>query len=306
MQRREVLTFLAAAAASGRMAWPTALRAQDQASSRQGASDQIGQVATLQGSATVARGGPAVALRVNDFILENDALETGVSSTLGVTFDDETTFSLSANTHITINEFVYQQGGSGNAALFTVARGTAAFLASKVASTGDMKIATPIATMGIRGTTGVVDVPEAGTTGEPRIKLYADADGHVGRIEVFDRQGARLGILSQGSSAFALRAGTGGRFTAVPFQIPPQEALRDRGVLQRLSASHAAGQRQTIERRQSRERNRQRPNEPRRPGGPREQQNIRGQPGGQPVREPRAPAPPRAPRKPNPSGQKRK
>jgi len=127
-----------------------------------------------------------------------------------------------------------------------------AFLASKVASTGDMKIATPIATMGIRGTTGVVDVPEAGTTGEPRIKLYADADGHVGRIEVFDRQGARLGILSQGSSAFALRAGTGGRFTAVPFQIPPQEALRDRGVLQRLSASHAAGQRQTIERRQSR------------------------------------------------------
>ena len=189
MQRREVLTFLAAAAASGRMAWPTALRAQDQASSRQGAGDQIGQVATLQGSATVARGGPAVALRVNDFILENDALETGVSSTLGVTFDDETTFSLSANTHITINEFVYQQGGSGNAALFTVARGTAAFLASKVASTGDMKIATPIATMGIRGTTGVVDVPEAGTTGEPRIKLYADADGHVGRIEVFDRQG---------------------------------------------------------------------------------------------------------------------
>lgn len=306
MRRREVLTFLAAAAASGRMAWPTALRAQDQASSQQGAGDQIGQVATLQGSATVARGGPAVALRVNDFILENDALETGVSSTLGVTFDDETTFSLSANTHITINEFVYQQGGSGNAALFTVARGTAAFLASKVASTGDMKIATPIATMGIRGTTGVVDVPEAGTTGEPRIKLYADADGHVGRIEVFDRQGARLGILSQGSSAFALRAGTGGRFTAVPFQIPPQEALRDRGVLQRLSASHAAGQRQTIERRQSRERNRQRPNEPRRPGGPREQQNIRGQPGGQPVREPRAPAPPRAPRKPNPSGQKRK
>jgi hypothetical protein len=84
------------------------------------------------------------------------------------------------------------------------------------------------------------------------------------------------------------------------FQIPPQEALRDRGVLQRLSASHAAGQRQTIERRQSRERNRQRPNEPPRPGG------IRGQPGGQPVREPHVSAPPRAPRKPNPSGQKRK
>ncbi len=305
MQRREFLTFVAAAAASGRTAWPSALRAQ--ASSQQGAGDQIGQVATMQGSATVTRGGPAVALRINDFIFKNDTLETAVNSTLGVTFDDETTFSLSANTRISVNEFVYQEGGSGNAALFTVARGTAAFLASKVASTGDMKIATPIATMGIRGTTGVVDVPEAGTAGnEPRIKLYADADGHVGRIEVFDRQGARLGILSQGSSAFALRAGAGGRFTAVPFQIPPQEALRDRGVLQRLSMSHTIGQRQTNERRQSRERNRQRPNELRRPGGPREQQNIRGQPGGRPTREPHAPGPTRAPRKPNPSGGKRK
>jgi FecR protein len=200
MQRREFLTFLAAATASGRVAWPSALQAQDQASSKQGAGDQIGQVATLQGSATVTRGIPVAAagLRVNDFIFKNDTLETGVSSTLGVTLDDETTFSLSANTRIAVDEFVYQQGGSANAALFTVARGTAAFLASKVASTGDMKNATPIATMGIRGTTGVVDVPEAGTAGEPKIKLYPDADGHVGRIEVFDRQGAQLGILTQG------------------------------------------------------------------------------------------------------------
>jgi FecR protein len=309
MQRREFLTVLAAAAATARVVWPSALRAQDQAGSKQGGGDEIGQVGTLQGSASVTRGSPAAAagLRVSDFIFKNDILETGPSSTLGITFDDETTFSLSANTRITVDEFVYQQSGSANAALFTVARGTAAFLASKVASTGDMKIATPVATMGIRGTTGVVDVPQTGTTGEPKIKLYPDADGHVGRIEVFDRQGARLGTLTQGASAFALRPGPGGRFAAVPFQIPPQEAARDRGVLQRLSASHAIGQRQTTQRRQSRERNRQRPNELRRQGGPREQQNIHRQPGGQPTRAPHAPGPIRAaPRKPNPSGQKRK
>jgi hypothetical protein len=183
MQRREFLTFLAAATASGGVAWPSALQAQDQASSKQSAGDQIGQVATLQGSATVTRGNPAAAagLRVNDSIFKNDTLETGTNSTLGVTFDDETTFSLSANTRIAVDEFVYQQDGSAsaNAALFTVARGTAAFLANKVASTGDMKIATPIATMGIRGTTGVVDVPETGTAGEPKIKLYPDAEGRA-------------------------------------------------------------------------------------------------------------------------------
>ena len=141
-----------------------------------------------------------------DQIFRNDTLQTAANSALGVTFDDETTFSLSANTRIVIDEFVYQASGAANAASFTVTRGTTAFVASKVAMTGNMKIATPIATMGIRGTTGVVDVPEPGATGagEPRIKLYPDADGHVGRIEVFDRQGARLGVLTQGASAFAL------------------------------------------------------------------------------------------------------
>ena len=231
----------------------------------------IAQVATLQGSATVTRAhaAAAIALQINDLIFKNDTLQTGPNSALGVTFDDESTFSLSANTRIVVDEFVYQDSGTANAALVTVALGTAAFVASKVAKTGDMKIATPTATMGIRGTTGVVDVPGEGAVagGEAKIKLYPDADGHVGRIEVFDRQGARLGILTQGASAFALRPGAGGRIAAVPFRVPPQEAARDRGVLQRLFASHNIGRRMTIERRQSRGVAPRAPNAPRRPGG---------------------------------------
>ena len=159
--------------------WPLAARAQNPAKLNPAAADQVGQVATLQGSATVSRANAAaaVALQVNDPIFKNDTLETGANSSLGVTFDDETTFSLSANTRIVVSEFVYQEGGNANAASFNVALGTAAFVASLVAKTGDMKITTPTATLGIRGTTGVVDVPAGGGAGEPRIKLYPDADG---------------------------------------------------------------------------------------------------------------------------------
>lgn len=92
-----------------------------------------------------------------------------------------------------------------------------------------MTITTPTSTLGIRGTTGVVDVPDSaapGGAGEAKIRLYPDADGRVGRIDVFSRQGERLGALTQGASAFAIRPGAGGRFAAVPFQIPPQEAAR--------------------------------------------------------------------------------
>ena len=259
----------------------------------------VGQVSALTGHCTVMRGkAAAIVLKVADHIFSNDALQTDLNSTLGITFDDETTFSLSANTRIVVDKFVYEEGASGNAASFHVATGTAAFVASLVAKTGDMRVSTDNATLGIRGTTGVVEVPAAGGANAPAIKLYPDADGHVGRIEVFDRQGGRLGELTQGASAFSLRPGPNGRIVATAYRIPPQEAARDRGVLQRLNASHTIGRQIAIQRRQTRAINRQRQNNQRpnnqrpgnqRPGGP---QNPRGGP--QPFNRPqRGPAQPR-------------
>jgi hypothetical protein len=287
MKRRQFIKFIGGVAALGPlplpMAWRFAASAQNPAGGPQtpvrqaaqpGQSNEIGQVGTLQGEASVTRGGAAaVALKISDRIFKNDTLATGPNSALGVTFDDQTTFSLSANTRIVVNEFVYNEGGQNNAASIAVGVGTAAFVASLVAKTGTMKITTPVATLGIRGTTGVIDVPQGVGPGveEPRVKLYPDTDGHVGQIDVFNLQGGRLGTLNQGSTAFALRAGPGGRLEAVPFQVPPQEAARDRGVLQRLFAAHNIGRRMTRERLRARGFNRQRFNRNQRGGGERPQ-----------------------------------
>jgi hypothetical protein len=226
MKRREFIVLLSSAAWPG--FWPLTARAQYQMMPPQpppmpepppappvqapaaaaAADNSVGQVTTLTGVATVTRANAAaVALLVADPIFKNDTLDTGVNSTLGITFDDETTFSLSADTRIVVNAFVYQEGGAGNAASFNVATGTAAFVASLVAKTGDMTISTPEATLGIRGTTGVVDVPAAGGAAAPTIKLYPDADGHVGSIEVFDRQGARPGATTRYSNLAPSLAG---------------------------------------------------------------------------------------------------
>ena len=165
-------------------------------------------------------------------------LQTKVDGTLGITFDDETTFTLKPNTRLAVDEFVYQEGGSDNAAIFNVVRGTAAFVAAEVAHTGTMKIDTPTSSLGIRGTTGLVEVPEGGAAGgQVSIKLYPDADGRVGRIEVFGRDGAQLGILSRGATGFAVRPGAGGRFTVAPLQI----SARGSGARPHLRAPDVRG-----------------------------------------------------------------
>ena len=214
------------------------------ASSAQPADEPIGNVATLTGSATVTRNNTPTPLKLQDDIFQNDVLQTSAKSTLGITFNDATTFNLTANATITVDSYVYEEGGKQNGALFDIAKGTVAFVAAEVAHTGDMRISTPTATLGIRGTTGLVEVPEGAAANNPNnvaIKLYPDADGRVGRIEVNDHNGARLGALTQGSSGFTIRPGAGGRFSAAPLVISPQQALRDQGIVRQVHAAQSVG-----------------------------------------------------------------
>ena len=229
------------------------------ATDAQAPEEPVGNVATVTGSASVIRNDQTTPLKVKDDIYLNDVVQTGANSALGITFIDATTFNLKASTKITIDNYVYEDGGKSNAAIFDVAKGTAAFVAASVAKTGDMKITTPTATLGIRGTTGLVEVPEAAAANNPNnvaVKLYPDADGRVGRIEVNDRAGARLGFLTQGASGFTIRPGAGGaRFAAVPLVIPQAVMLRDQGFVRQLHSTQNVGRQLVFQQREFRRAN---------------------------------------------------
>jgi hypothetical protein len=105
-------------------------------------------------------GGPA---KIGDPVYRGDVVQTGANGRVGITFTDGTAFNLSSNARRVLNESVYDPNGTSNSTLFSLTKGTFTFIAGKGAKTGDMKIDTPVATMGIRGTTPHVEISDNGT-----------------------------------------------------------------------------------------------------------------------------------------------
>ena len=133
----------------------------------------IGKVVTVAGSVNIEHVNAVVVqanvtsqpepTKVGDSVYLGDVVQTGADGKISITFTDDTAFNLSSNARMTLNDFVYDPNGKSNATLFNLTKGTFTFVAGKVAKTGDMKITTPVATMGIRGTTPHVEIAEDGS-----------------------------------------------------------------------------------------------------------------------------------------------
>ena len=73
--------------------------------------EPIGNVATVTGSASVIRNDTDHAAQGQGRHLSQRRRADGANSTLGITFIDATTFNLKASTKITIDNYVYEDGG---------------------------------------------------------------------------------------------------------------------------------------------------------------------------------------------------
>jgi hypothetical protein len=137
------------------------------------ASEPIGKVVTVAGAVTIERAdamvvqanvsGQAGQTKVGDLVYRGDVVQTGADGRVGINFSDGTSFNISSNARMALSEFVYDPNGKSNSTMFNLSKGTFTFVAGKIAKTGDMKIDTPAATMGVRGTTPHVEVSDDGT-----------------------------------------------------------------------------------------------------------------------------------------------
>jgi fibronectin-binding autotransporter adhesin len=162
-----------------------------QAGTNPAAGQVIGHVTKLQGSATAIRNGVSIILNNGDNVEKGDVLQSGSNSTLGITFVDGTVFGLSSNARMVLNEMVYDPNGSNNSSLMSLVAGTISFVAGQTAKHGDMKIDTPVATMGIRGTAVLVqiDFTVPGQSGAPNasFQVLVEPDGTTGSYILFDK-----------------------------------------------------------------------------------------------------------------------
>src|SRR5512141_1180658 len=110
------------------LAGPRAPGQYAQATQPTGNAQPIGRVASVQGNAVAVRNGVAVTLNVGDAVYKGDVVQTSGNSALGVIFGDGTTFNLTSNARMVLNEFVYNpEPGSANSAFISLVQGSITF-----------------------------------------------------------------------------------------------------------------------------------------------------------------------------------
>jgi hypothetical protein len=158
---------------------------------RQRRSALIGHVTKLTGNATAIRNGVSIILNQGDTVHKGDVVQSGSDSTLGITFIDGTVFGLASNAKMVLNEMIYDPNGSDNKSLLSLVAGTISFVAGATAKKGDMKVDTPVATMGIRGTAVLVEidfeVPSQGGAPPAKFQVLVEPDGTTGSYILFDK-----------------------------------------------------------------------------------------------------------------------
>jgi VCBS repeat-containing protein len=155
-----------------------------------GVAQIIGHVSKLAGSATCIRNGVAIILNNGDDVQKGDVVQSGSDSTVGITFIDGSVFGLSANARMVLNEMIYDPNGSNNSSLLSLVAGTVSFVAGETAKHGDMKVDTPVATMGIRGTAVLVQIDfnvPAGGSPDTSFQVLVEPDGTTGSYVLLDK-----------------------------------------------------------------------------------------------------------------------
>jgi VCBS repeat-containing protein len=185
------------------------------------------------GTATAIRNGVSIILNNGDDVKKGDVVQSGSDSRVGITFIDGTVFGLSSNARMVLNEMVYDPNGSNNSSLLSLVAGTISFVAGETAKHGDMKVDTPVATMGIRGTAVLVEIDfqilAQGGAPDAKFQVLVEPDGTTGSYVLLDKSTlAPLATVNQAGTQTVINGqGSVNFFATAPLSADAQKIIID-------------------------------------------------------------------------------
>ncbi|MGB4106486.1 MAG: FecR domain-containing protein [Alphaproteobacteria bacterium] len=115
----------------------------------------VGAVQEVSGHATVTHADGSVETIVNGTeIYKGDIIETDAAGAVNIKFADETSFAVSEGARLAIDEYVYDPATESGSTNFSVLKGVFVFTSGLIGrdDPDDVKIDTPVGSIGIRGT----------------------------------------------------------------------------------------------------------------------------------------------------------
>ena len=124
--------------------------------------NEVGQVKVTKGTVHVERDGKRVPATVGMGIRQADTLVTGADGSAGVTFSDNSLLSTGPNSVLVVDRYDFNSTTHAGHFDASLKKGTLAVISGKMVkqSPDAMRVRTPAAIMGVRGTEFVVQVDE--------------------------------------------------------------------------------------------------------------------------------------------------
>jgi hypothetical protein len=123
----------------------------------------VGSVKVVKGTVHIERGGQKVSAAVGARVRKADVIVTGADGSAGIAFADTSLLSVGPDTVLTIDAFAFDPTTHAGAFETTLGRGTLSVVSGKIArqTPEAMKVRTPAAILGVRGTELLVRTGEA-------------------------------------------------------------------------------------------------------------------------------------------------
>ena len=124
------------------------------------ASETIGIIKSLSGDVYLTNTSSSIKAVPNMRLNQGDSIRTGPNSNAGLIFEDDTVVSLGSNSEMSIEKFLFEPAAEKLAFVAKLLQGTFSFISGQIAKLAPdkVKIETPDATLGVRGTKFLVKI----------------------------------------------------------------------------------------------------------------------------------------------------